>query len=52
MKRWALVHGNICVRVVEQNTQPTIEGEWIEVTNIFMGPGWQWDGTQWNEVPT
>lgn len=53
MKRWALVFNNVCFQVVEQPTQPTITGKWVEVTGVFMGPGWQWDGTNWlaPEVP-
>lgn len=55
MKRWALVVNNTCSNVVEQEDQPTIQGEWVDVSSIFMGPGWQWDGIQWNppsEIPT
>jgi hypothetical protein len=38
MKRWALIQGGKVATVVEQATQPTIGGEWVEVT--VQGPGW------------
>lgn len=38
MKRWALIQGGKVANVVEQATQPTIDGQWIEAT--VQGPGW------------
>lgn len=55
MKRWALLQGNLCVNVVEQEDDlpaPDVLGEWKDVTDIFMGPGYLWDGAEWKEPPT
>ncbi len=39
MKRFALIEGNTVANIVEQNDAPTIEGQWIEVTGLQVGPG-------------
>ncbi|MBA4341144.1 MAG: hypothetical protein C0423_03205 [Methylibium sp.] len=39
MKRWALMQGAQCANVVEQEDQPQIGGEWVEVTGFPVGPG-------------
>jgi hypothetical protein len=44
MKRWALVYNGLVQNVVEQDTQPTIGGTWIDVTGMFVGPGFTYDG--------
>lgn len=36
--RFALINGDVIVNVVEQDTPPTIPGEWVECGNA--GPGW------------
>jgi len=41
--RWALVTNGVVANVVEQNSQPTIEGQWVECGNA--GPGWTYDGS-------
>lgn len=52
MKRWALVEGTLVKNVVEQETQPQIEGEWVWIEDGKAGPGWFYvDGQFINPVP-
>lgn len=39
MKRWALIENNTVSAVVEQESSPAIIGEWVEITNESVGPG-------------
>jgi hypothetical protein len=39
MKRWALIEGNIVANVVEQDIEPTIGGQWVDITGQHVGPG-------------
>jgi hypothetical protein len=48
MKRWALVVNDVAVQIVEQAEMPGLPGTWQEVTGLFVGPGFTWDGTNWN----
>jgi hypothetical protein len=41
MKRWALIEDNIVGTVVEQETKPLIEGNWVEC-ELGFGPGWRY----------
>lgn len=41
MKRWALISGDSCVTVVEQEQKPTSPGKWRDVTGQDVGPGWR-----------
>lgn len=45
MKTFALISGNTVVQIVEQDDTPTVEGQWIEVTGLLVGPGFTYDGT-------
>lgn len=38
MRRWALVSGITIQAVVEQDSEPQIDGQWVELTPGF-GPG-------------
>ena len=38
MKRWAEVGTNIVGLIVEQETQPTIPGIWVDITGQSVGP--------------
>ena len=49
MKRWALIQDGICETVVEQNEQPVIPGNWLQVTGLRVGPGWSWNGVSWTK---
>lgn len=40
--RWALIIATKVANVIEQDTQPTIPGQWILCGNA--GPGWDYDG--------
>lgn len=44
MSRWALVSGGVVVNVVEQASQPTLPGDWRDVTGQPVGPGHLEDG--------
>ena len=46
MKRWALIEGELVANVVEQDTQPQIEGLWVENVDGKAGPGWKYIGGQ------
>lgn len=39
MKRWALIQNNLVATVTEQETQPTIEGLWVECIGTNSQPG-------------
>ena len=47
MKRWALMQGAACANVVEQEDQPQIGGEWVEVTGLPVGPGSRLVSGEW-----
>lgn len=47
MKRWALLSGAVCANVVEQDDQPSIGGEWLDVTGLSVGPGSRWVNGAW-----
>lgn len=40
MKRWADVSGGIVSAVVDQDSMPTINGVWVDITGQNVGPGW------------
>ena len=44
MNRWALVENGLVQNIVEQDTMPTIGGTWINVTGMFVGPGFTYNG--------
>lgn len=48
MKRWALIEGNVVVNVVEQADEPSIGGTWVDVTGLHVGPGYIYDGTNFD----
>lgn len=50
MKRWALIKNNLVDMVVEQNTQPQIQGVWVECSDK-VGPGWSYDGNKFTAPP-
>jgi hypothetical protein len=39
MKRWALIVGNSVDNIVEQESTPTIPGNWVECTGQSVGSG-------------
>lgn len=41
--RWALIQNGKVANVVEQDSQPQIEGVWVECGNA--GPEWSYDGS-------
>lgn len=43
MTRWTLIRGNTVAVVVEQDTEPTIGGTWVDVTGLHVGPGFTYD---------
>lgn len=45
MKRFALIENDIVSIVVEQDTQPTI-GNWIDISNLCVGPGFTYTNGQ------
>ena len=45
MARWAWIRGGAVATVVEQDTQPTVLGPWIDVTGQSVGPGWTYNGS-------
>lgn len=47
MKRWALLSGAVCANVVEQDTAPSIGGQWLDVTGLSVGPGSRWVNGEW-----
>lgn len=51
MKRWALIINGECATVVEQETQPTVLGTWVDVTSLHVGPRFLYDGSQWTAPP-
>lgn len=42
MKLWALIQGTLVANIVEQETQPTLFGQWIEITGTRVVPGWEY----------
>jgi hypothetical protein len=44
MKRYALISGGKVATIVEQDSTPTIGGQWVEVTGAF-GPGDSYNGS-------
>lgn len=44
MKRWALIEGDVVANVVEQDDEPSIGGTWVDITGLFVGPGFTYDG--------
>lgn len=44
MKRWALIEGDQVANVVEQDDEPSIGGTWVDVTGLFVGPRFIYDG--------
>jgi hypothetical protein len=50
MKRWAQIKNGVVYTVVEQDTQPQIEGIWVECS-LQIGPGWLYDGTNFSPPP-
>lgn len=51
MNRWALIEGTLVTNVVEQDTQPQIDGLWVDVTGQFVGPGFTYDGQHFAPPP-
>jgi hypothetical protein len=51
MKRWALIEGELVANVVEQDSQPQIEGLWVEIVDGKAGPGWEYIDGQFIEPP-
>lgn len=47
MRRWALLNGDTVANVVEQDSEPTVGGNWVEVTGQHVGPGMVRDGDGW-----
>jgi len=50
MKRWALIEGNVVNMVVKQDTQPEVNGTWVECP-YEVGPGWLYDGVSFTPPP-
>lgn len=50
MKRWALIEGNVVNMVVKQDTQPEVNGTWVECP-ADVGPGWLYDGVSFTPPP-
>jgi hypothetical protein len=44
MKRWALIVGNSVDNIVEQESTPTIPGNWVECTGQSVGSGDTYSG--------
>lgn len=44
MSRWALIQGGMVATVVEQDTMPTIPGQWVDCTGLAVGPGNTYNG--------
>jgi hypothetical protein len=44
MKRWALVVNSTVDMITEQDSEPVVftssNAFWVDVTNVFVGPGW------------
>jgi hypothetical protein len=55
MKRWALVKNGIVSMIVEQETEPTVftsdTAFWVDVTDVFVGPDWLYDGEDFSPPP-
>lgn len=47
MRRWALLNGDTVANVVEQDSEPTVGGTWVDVTGQHVGPGMVRDGDGW-----
>lgn len=47
MNRWAMIQNDAIVTITAQNSTPLISGEWVDVTDIAVGPGWRRDGDEW-----
>lgn len=47
MKRWALIVEEKIETVTEQESMPCIPGEWLDITDVAVGPGWRRDGDVW-----
>ena len=47
MKRWALIVEEKIETVTEQESMPCIPGEWLDVTDVAVGPCWRRDGDEW-----
>lgn len=45
MKRWARLNGGVVVNVVESDSD--LAAPWVEVTGLFVGPGFVWNGTSY-----
>lgn len=45
MKRWALIERGVVANVVEQDSEPSIGGVWLDITGQPVGPGFTYDGT-------
>ena len=45
MARWAWVKAGVVATVVEQATEPTVLGPWVNVTGLNVGPGYTYDGS-------
>ena len=51
MNRYALIQGGIVANVVEQDSGPTIGGQWVNVTGQMIGPGQMYDGATFSNAP-
>jgi hypothetical protein len=49
--RFALIRGGRVANIVEQDSTPTIPGQWVDVTGQAVGPGWQYDGANFTPPP-
>lgn len=47
MNRWALMSGNVIAMIVVQHSKPELPGEWIDVTNLHVGPKYQFNNGVW-----
>lgn len=46
MNRFALIQEQAIAYIVEQDDAPTVEGQWVDVTGLHVGPGYRYDGTE------
>jgi hypothetical protein len=51
MQRWALIDGGVVASIVEQDSQPTIGGLWVDVTGQHVGPGNTYSGGVFGPAP-
>lgn len=51
MRRYALIVGSRVTNVIEQESAPTIPGQWVECTGLLVGPGHAYNGSVFSPMP-